>query len=371
MNNQVKCMGVIIFTLFSQLCLAQEDTRHIQLHHLLDSLHRSNAFNGNVLVAEKGKVIYQESFGLADEKSKRKIDHDTAFELASVSKQFTAMAIILLQKQGKLSYSDEVSKYVPELAAYKGITLHHLLVHTSGLPDYMALAVKYWNKNDIATNASILKLFEQVKPEREFQPNEKWEYSDTGYLVLATVIERVSKSSFNDFLKQNIFMPLGMNRTFIYQRRYEPMQIKNYAEGYIYSDSLKRKILPDELGNVNYEVFLDGVIGDGMVNSTTEDLLKWDRALYTDQLIDDNDKKLVFSSHDTSTGQATAYGYGWFIENSEKYGKVVSHSGDWAGYITYIERHIDRDKTIIILQNNSLESTVIPVPDICKIVYGE
>lgn len=371
MDNQVKFMGLIIFTLLSRLCLAQEDIRSKQLHHLLDGLHRSNAFNGNVLIAEKGKIIYQESFGLADEKSKRRIDHDTAFELASVSKQFTAMAIIVLQKQGKLSYSDEVSKYVPELAAYKGITLHHLLVHTSGLPDYMALAVKYWNKNDIATNATILKLFEQIKPEKEFQPNEKWDYSDTGYLVLATVIERVSKSSFNDFLKENIFVPLGMNRTFIYQRRYEPMQIDNYAEGYIYSDSLKRRILPDELGNENYEVFLDGVVGDGMVNSTIEDLLKWDRALYTDQLIDDNDKKLVFSSHDTSTGQATAYGYGWFIENSEKYGKVVSHSGDWAGYITYIERHIDRDKTIIILQNNSLESTVIPVSDICKIVYRE
>lgn len=371
MDNQVKFTGLILLTLLSQLCIAQEDSRNKELHHLLDSLHRGNAFNGNVLVAEKGKIIYQESFGLADEKSKRKIDDDTAFELASVSKQFTAMAIILLQKQGKLSYSDEVSKYVPELAAYKGITLHHLLVHSSGLPDYMALAVKYWNKNHIATNASILKLFEQIKPEKEFEPNEKWEYSDTGYLVLATVIERVSKSSFNNFLKENIFVPLGMNRTFIYQRRYEPMQIDNYAEGYIYSDSLKRKILPDELGNENYEIFLDGVVGDGMVNSTTEDLLKWDRALYTDQLIDDNDKKLVFSSHETSAGQATAYGYGWFIENSEKYGKVVSHSGDWAGYITYIERHIDRDKTIIILQNNSLESTVIPVPDICKIVYRE
>jgi len=124
-------------------------------------------FNGNVLIAEKGKVIFEKSFGLANEQTKRKLNIETIFELASVSKQFTAMGIVQLKKENKLSYNDEISKYIPELANYKGITIHHLLVHTSGLSDYMEQANIHWNKSNIATNNDMINLFKKFKPEKD------------------------------------------------------------------------------------------------------------------------------------------------------------------------------------------------------------
>ncbi|MEM1356726.1 MAG: serine hydrolase, partial [Bacteroidota bacterium] len=159
--------------------------------------------------------------------------------------------------------------------------------------------------------------------------------------------------------------------TFVYRRRYQPEEIKNYAQGYLYSDSLKRKILPDEKGKDFYCVYLDGIFGDGMVNSTLQDLFKWDRALYADTLVNEEDKKLVFASHQTREGVDTGYGYGWFVKQDSLSGKIVSHSGGWAGYTTFIERHIDKDKTIILLQNNRTKLTKVPLRNTRRILYGQ
>ncbi|MBL4746581.1 MAG: beta-lactamase family protein [Flavobacteriaceae bacterium] len=342
----------------------------IKLDSLYSELYKKGAFNGNVLVAENGSVIFEKSYGFANEKSKEKLNEQTIFELASVSKQFTAMGIVLLKKQGKLSYADKISKYIPELSKYKGITIKNLLTHTGGLPDYMSIAEKQWDKSKIATNNDIIHLFEKLNPKKEFEPNEKWRYSNTGYLLLATIIERISKQSFGDFLKKNIFEPLQMSNTSIYQRRFEPRKITNYAQGYIYSDSLKRKILPDELGKGYYVVYLDGIVGDGMVNSNLQDLLKWDRTLYGNNLINDEDRKMIFSSYKINNQIKTDYGFGWMIDSTKTYGKIANHSGGWAGYITHIERHIDNDKTIIILQNNSTEKIEVPIKNSRKILYN-
>jgi len=341
----------------------------------LDSLYaehyRKGEFNGNVLVAENGKIIFQESYGLANEETKEPLNIETAFELASVSKQFTAMGIVQLQKEGKLSYSDVISKYIPELSNYEAITIRNLLGHTGGLPDYMMIMEKNWDKTKFATNESVIKLFQELQPEIDFEPGEKFRYSNTGYLLLGTIIERVSGQSFEDYLTEKIFAPLEMERTFIYRRRYQPKQIRNYARGYMYSDSLKRKILPDEKGKDFYCVYLDGIVGDGMVNSTLQDLFKWDRALYENTLVNEEDKKLIFSSHQTKDGKDTGYGYGWFIQQDSLYGKVVSHSGGWAGYTTFIERQPDKDKTIILLQNNRTKLTKLPLKNTRKILYEQ
>lgn len=340
-----------------------------QLGSLYQELFEKQKFNGNVLVAEKGKIIFQKSYGLANEKDSINLNPETKFELASVSKQFTAMGIIQLQKEGKLSYSDKISKFIPELKHYENITIENLLNHTGGLPDYMELAEEKLDKNEIATNEDIIKLFQDNKPKKNFEPNEKWEYSNTGYLLLATIIERVSGKKFGEYLKNKIFDPLNMKNTFVYRRRFNPKKIKNYAQGYIYSDSLKAKILPDEMGKDFYVVYLDGIVGDGMVNSNIYDLLKWDRALYKNDFINEKDKKLIFSSYQTKDSTETNYGFGWMIDNSKKYKKIASHSGGWGGYITYIERHLDNDKTIIVLQNNSTRNTEIPVKNTRRILY--
>lgn len=343
----------------------------LRLDTLFTDFYHEGSFNGNVLVAENGNIIFEKSLGFANEQNNTELNPETVFELASVSKQFTAMGIVQLEKGGKLSYNDPISKYVPELKSYEGIKIKNLLNHTGGLPDYMELTDSLWNKSNIATNDDILKLFEKEKPKVLFQPNERWDYSNTGYLVLASIIERVSETNFEEFLKEKIFEPLKMNNTSIYRRRYSPEKIENYADGYIYSDSLDSKILPDELGKNYYVVYLDGIVGDGMVNSNLRDLLKWDRALYEDKLINNRDRELIFSSQKINNNTETDYGFGWMIDSTKTYGKVASHSGGWAGYVTYIERDLDNDKTIIILQNNLTPETKIPIKNTRRILYNQ
>lgn len=342
-----------------------------KLDTLYSELFEKGVFNGSVLVAENGQIIFEKSYGLANEKTNRKLNDSTVFELASVSKQFTAMGIVQLEKQGKLSYQDDITKYVPELIDYKGITIKNLLNHTGGLPDYMEISDKNWDKSNIATNDDMLKMFKQVQPKKLFEPNEKWDYSNTGYLILATIIERVSGQEFGNYLNDKIFKPLDMNSTFVYRRRFAPKEIQNYANGYIYSDSLQKKILPDDIGQDFYVVYLDGTVGDGAVNSNPQDLLKWDRALYKNKLINDKDRELIFSSVMTKDSSQTDYGFGWMIDSTKNYGKVVYHSGGWAGYISYIERDIDNDKTIIILQNNRLRETEVPIKNTRRILYDQ
>ncbi|WP_417351419.1 serine hydrolase domain-containing protein [Flavobacterium alkalisoli] len=353
------------------VCFQAYSQRAETLDNYMNELFNKNAFNGNILVAEKGTIVYQKSFGLANEKTQEKLNLQTCFELASVSKQFTAMGIVQLQKKGKLSYDDKISKYIPELSFYNNVTILNLLTHTGGLPDYMDLMEKEWDKTKIATNDDVIKVFEKLRPSPLFTPNDKWEYSNTGYMLLATIIERVIKKSYGEYLNEVIFKPLKMQNTFVYRRWFKPEIKNNYASGYFFSKELNRKFTPDELGNEFYVVYLDGIVGDGMVNSNLEDLLKWDRALYGNTLITDTDRKMIFSSYEMSGQRSTDYGFGWMLTNSPDYGKIALHSGSWGGYVTYIERHLDNDKTIILLQNNALSTTEMPTKKIRLILYGK
>ncbi|HCD9235566.1 TPA: beta-lactamase family protein [Elizabethkingia anophelis] len=356
---------IILFIAVSSFVYGQKEKK---LDSLFTSLYAAKEFNGNVLVAEKGKVIYEKSFGLANEKTKQKLDKNTVYELASVSKQFTAMGIVQLEKEGKLSYNDPLTKYFPELSFYKPITIDNLLHHTSGLPDYMSLFDKNWDKKKFATNKDIVEMLAKYKPELLFVPGDKYEYSNTGYALLGLIIEKVSKQSYGDYLNKKIFKPLGMANTRVYRSRYKPEKISNYALGYVV-DSLGNKKLLDDLGKEYYTYYLDGIVGDGMVNSTTGDLLKWDRALYGDKLVNQKDKDLIFSSIVTKDNKDTRYGYGWAIDTKYPFGKIANHSGGWAGYITFIERDLDYDKTIIILQNNDSEAASSPVKQLRNILY--
>lgn len=340
-----------------------------KLDRLFTGEFRRGAFNGNVLVAEKGVAIFETSLGLADEKNKIKLGRNAVFDLGSVTKQFTAMGMVLLQKQKKLNYDDELVQYIPDLHFYQAVTIRNLLQHTGGLPDYMELLEENWNKTRFATNRDIIHELVKYKPAKLFEPGQRYEYSNTGYTLLAVVIERVSGKPFGQFLQEHIFTPLNMTNTKLYQGRYNPQPLENLALGYI-TDSLGNKLLPDDLGKDFYTYYLDGVVGDGLISSTTTDLLKWDRALYTDQLVNSDDKKLLFGQGVIMEDQKTRYGFGWIIDNHPEYGKIVYHSGNWAGYISHIERHIDTDKTIILLQNNFSALTRLPVEELCRILYG-
>jgi CubicO group peptidase (beta-lactamase class C family) len=353
----MKKMFVVIGLLFWVTGFAQDKAK--QIDSLLSQLHKEQKFYGNVLIAEKGKVLYQKSFGKANIATNTDLNAESLFELASVSKQFTAMAVMLLKKQGKLSYDDSLRKFIP-LLSYHNITVKQLLHHTSGLPDYMDIFSKNWDSTKIATNKDMIDLLAKYKPAVLFTPGEKWEYSNTGYALLASIIEKASGMSYGAYLSKYIFKPLGMKRTVVFRRRYEKKVIPNYAYGYVYDEGKKKFVLPDSLSQTATMVYsLDGIVGDGTVNSTTNDLLKWDRALYTEKFVPKEMMQEAFQPGVLTDGKKTTYGFGWGISELKGIGKVLSHSGGWPGYNTLIERHIDSGKTIIILKNYERQAPML------------
>jgi CubicO group peptidase (beta-lactamase class C family) len=364
----MKLITVITLLLIGQITFGQDNVQKID--SFLTSHYNNGNLNGNVLIAEKGNVIYKKSFGFSNESTKEKLNENSIFELASVSKQFTAMAIVILKEKGKLNYDDKMSKYIPELSNYDNITVRHLLNHTSGLPDYMEIMDTVFDKSKIAINKDIISIFAKLKPKILFEPNTKWEYSNTGYALLASKIEKASSMSYGDYLNKVIFKPLEMTNTSVYRRRYAPKKVVNYAFGYVYSDSLKKYFLPDDLAETKMVVWLDGIVGDGTVNSTVIDLLKWDRALYTDKLISKESKSEVFTSSELNDKTKTEYGFGWFIQDNGVYGNLVHHTGGWPGYMSLIERQTQNDKTIIVLLNYINGNTYIPITDFRKMLYN-
>ena len=195
----------------------------------------------------------------------------------------------------------------------------------------------------------------KVKDTLRFTPGSRWQYSNTGYAVLAALIEKVSGLSYNAFLEKNVFRPLEMTHTFIYNTRRSTGKIPaNYALGYVYSDSLKRYVLPDSLPTFDYVYYLDGIVGDGCVNSTIGDLYKWDRALYSNSIISPASLRDMLSpivplrEGDSST----YYGYGVMVMPKTEAGKTITHTGSWPGYTTLLTRHVDRNEAIIVLTNN-------------------
>lgn len=326
-------------------------------------------FNGDVLIAEKGNIIYQKSFGFSDYENQIPLNDSSLFELASISKQFTAMGILMLENKELLSLDDSLRKFFPELPYYN-IKIHHLLTHTSGLPDYEELFMNKWDHRKIAFNDDVIYMLSTEKPAINFKPGEKWEYCNTAYALLASIIEKVTGLTFKDFMQKNIFTPLQMKHTRVYNTRRSGEILANYAYGYVYSDSLARYILPDSLPDYNYVYFLDGIQGDGIINSTTGDLLKWDRFLYENNLgFDTLVRKLMHphvlcdsakvASYERYNGTSTLhYGYGVFIGKNE-FGDFIYHGGQWPGYMTEMFHYTNDDITIVVLSNN--ESTAIPI----------
>jgi CubicO group peptidase (beta-lactamase class C family) len=341
-----------------------------KLDSLFSELYKSGKFNGNILIAEKGKTIYQNSFGIGNEERQEKLNLNTIFELMSVSKQFTAMGIVLLKEQGKLSYDDPISRYLPSLEKYSDITLRHLMNHTSGLPDYEGLLDSLFDKSTIATNKDVTQLLQRNNIKRLFEPNITYQYSQTGYVLLASIIEVVSKEKYADFMERHIFKPLGMKHTFVHTQRLNPKKIKNYAFGYV-QDSLKKNVLPDALPEFRGVIFHDGVIGGRGIHSTLSNLLIWDRALKNNHLISQKVFDEIYSPAILKNGEKSDYGFGMKIENLPLNGYILRHTGGSYGYATCFERHLTKDYTIIILQNHDWDYVTMPTEEVRDILYGK
>lgn len=359
---------IILLAVSVQFIYGQSKSEKID--ELLSMLHNQEQINGSVLIAEKGKIIFKKSYGLANEETKKVLDENSIFELASVSKQFTAMGIVILKERGKLSYDDKITKFLPELEEFKNVSVRNLLNHTSGIPDYFGRKImSLLDNTKINNNQDVIEIFRKNSIKLAFEPNTKYEYCNTNYLLLASIIEKVSGQRFVDFLQKSIFNPLKMKNTFVYTRRLAPRKIPNYAFGYTYISDLKKKILPDNFDYFKFVVYLDGIVGDGNISSTVNDLLKWDRALYKNKLISKESLKELFTPANLPDGKPSNYSFGWFPEKNKDYGEIVSHTGAFPGYKTFIERHLTSDKTIIILQN--FDTAVLPRKNIREILYDQ
>lgn len=333
----------------------------------LDSLFKTIPdFSGVVLVADKGKVEYHKAFGFRDMEHKIPMDTSAIFEVASISKQFTAMIIMMLEEQGKLNYDDSVHKYFPNLP-YPGICIRHLLTHTSGLPDYQAIMDQYWDKSKIAGNEENIEYLVRYHPPAQFRPGEKYEYSNTGYMLLASIAEQASGEDFITLCRNWIFDPLGMTSTDI-RTAQQKKQLENFALGHIYVAEKKRYMSADSFPEFNYAIWLGNRKGPGRISSTTFDLLKWDRSLYTEKLVKLTTLQRAFTPMKLSTDSLSNYGFGWMLSTDPRFGETVFHTGDNPGYKTEIIRYIDIDKTIIFLNNNAHERKAEIVSSIKSIV---
>ena len=317
----------------------------------LDSLFAAQKdFSGVVLIAENGKEIYHKAFGYREFENQIPLQSSDIFELASVSKQFTAMIIMMLKERGKLNYDDSVSKYLE--IPYKGITIRQLLTHTSGLPDYQDIMDKYWDKSKVAGNPDCIEYLNKYAPPRLFEPGEKYEYSNTGYLLLASIAEKAGGRDFIDMCRKWIFRKLKMKSTGI-RTLEEKKATTNFAIGHIYVEERNKWIRADSFPSSNYTIWLGNRKGPGRISSTAFDLLRWDEVLYTEKLIKRSTLREAFTPMKLNNDSLSNYGFGWSLRTDSTLGKIVSHTGDNPGYKTQIIRCIDKKKTIILLNNNA------------------
>jgi len=310
-------------------------------------------FSGVVLIAEKGKPVYYKAFGYREFENQIPLQTSDIFELASVSKQFTAMIIMMLKEKGMLNYDDSVSRYLE--IPYKGITIRHLLTHTSGLPDYQAVMDQYWDKTKVAGNPDCIEYLNKYAPPKHFEPGEKYEYSNTGYMLLASIAEKASGKDFIELCRKWIFRKLKMKSTDI-RTLEEKKATNNFAIGHVYVVERDKYVRADSFPSSNYTIWLGNRKGPGRISSTATDLLKWDKALYTEKLIRQTTLQDAFTPMKLNNGSFSNYGFGWELRNDPLFGNIVQHSGDNPGYKTEIIRYVNKNKTIIVLNNNALSN---------------
>ena len=310
-----------------------------KVDEILSSMIRAGAPGAAVMVIQNGQVVHRQGYGLANVETKTPIETNTVFDLASISKQFASMAVMMLAERGKLSYDDPLTKFFPEFPAYASrITVRHLLNHTSGLPDYIKTFQKLDMKDFEPTSKDAIKMLAEI-PEPRFAPGDKWEYSNSGYMVLAQIVEKASGMAYPSFLKKNIFDPLGMNSTLVADE--SRPKIANRAISYA----------PEGEGfkNIDYTP-LNLIYGDGNVNTTVEDMYRWDQALYTEKLVSHATLRQAFTPAKLNDGSPTKYGFGWLIDDVNGL-QVVGHGGSWVGFRTSILRFPSERFTVVVLSN--------------------
>ncbi|MDJ1498999.1 serine hydrolase domain-containing protein [Xanthocytophaga agilis] len=327
------------------LLFSPEDSaiKAAQLDTFFHNLNQKHGFNGTVLVAQYGKPIYKGAFGYKNFSSHDTLALNTPFQLASVSKQFTAVAIMQLQEKGLLSYEDSIQKFFPDFP-YHEITVRSMLTHRSGLPNYMYAFEKIIrDKNKPLTNAEVIDLFIKHKPGIYYLPNKKFNYSNTGYFLLAAIVEKITGERFKEYVAKHIFGPAGMTHSFIFDGT-DSAKVAKAAIGYVGG----RYIRP-----VTDNYYLEGVTGDKGVYSTVEDMFKWDQALYTGKILKTCTLEEAFTPKHFDVKTYANYGFGWRTYYAPGGEPLVFHAGWWHGFKSYFMRNQRDHSTIVILSNRA------------------
>lgn len=327
-------------TLNIKIKFIENDKRKGKIESFFQKKFKQRQFNGNILFAENDQIITNKSYGFANFQEKEKLTQNHSFQLASVSKPFTAIAILQLIENGILTLNDTVEKFLPNFP-YKGITIHQLLSHRSGLSQYTHFCDSpdsIWpDKNKTINNNDVIEIISKIKPLKNYPPNRRYYYCNTNFLLLASIVEKVTGITFREYLKSNIFSPLGMNHTVLYDRT-------NFEELILPTQGYENRT-PWE------DVYLNGVVGDKGIYSTTLDMFLFDQALNQNILINDSLKKLAFSKMNKDYHQNKNYGYGFRLKTHNKFGKIVYHTGWWKGYTSYFIKIPECKQTIIVLNN--------------------
>ena len=349
---------VIILAAFMAASCGNKPTVESSLDGLFTSLFPSDGPGALVLVEKNGEIVYDKGFGLADLETLQPLTDSTMFNICSVSKQFSAMALFILAKEGKLSLDDTVSKYFPQFKApfFGRITLRNLLSHTSGLPDSRPRTEAEW-KAYRAVHPSVYDSVKDYKlfcEEEEslryletldslaFEPGTAYEYQNPTFQMALPIVEKVTGEKFDDWMKEHVFLPAGMSGTMYF----EPgRQIPNMAHGYSRGDDGQWK--EDDYGEANFF----GTKADGGLYTTAREFLVWDKALYGDVLIPAEMRKEAHTSHIQTDIPYTGYGYGWFIEQRPDRPLKIYHTGDNGGFYIFEGRFPDKDVFYLIFAN--------------------
>ncbi|HEV2915125.1 MAG TPA: serine hydrolase domain-containing protein [Pyrinomonadaceae bacterium] len=352
-SSLAKAFALLILVINS--CQAQELAP--KLDDYMKAAVKSGRFSGAILVARNGEALLSKGYGMASLELNVPNEAQSKFRIGSLTKQFTAAAVMMLQERGKLNVRESVCKYVPKCPqAWAGVTLHHLLTHTSGIPDLLGFPDFTKTMGQPSPVAETVARFRD-KP-LEFKPGEKFSYSNSGYVLLGYIIELVSGTSYEDFLRANIFEPLRMTNS---GSDHNDLIIKHRAAGYT-----KRG---EAVINAPY-IDMTLPTGGGSLYSTVEDMLLWDQALYSDKLLKRGSLDAVFTSY-ARADWGDGVGYGWFIGKDKAGHRYTGHAGGINGFAAQITRYPEERVLVVVLSNYSFAPVNDIANDLAAIVFGD
>lgn len=302
-------------------------------------------FSGTILVAKGGEIVHTGAYGLANDQTGEKIELESVFQLASVSKMFTATAIMMLYDEKRLSFDDKLSDLIPEWP-YKKMTIRHLLSHQSGLQRYDGLTRNVWDASNFMSYTDVLDIFIEKNPPLNFRSGKDFAYNNTNYVILSALVEYLVGMSFEQYLETRIFQPLGMKSTYFCNHT-ERLDKTRHTIGYKKSGWRSKPAEGD---------YLDGVYGDKGLHSTVIDLYKFDRALAEGRVLNPATLSMAYEPI-ASSGKGRSYGFG--IRMKEHYLGLGYHFGWWRGYRTAFIRDLQADQTVIVLSNRDNPNRVV------------